>query len=321
MPEPALAPEGTGGSPSAGAKSRNPVARKLKAYVALTKPRVIELLLVCTLPTMIFAQGGLPQIGLIITTMIGGALAAGAAGAFNCYIDRDIDRVMKRTENRPLVTGEVTDREALVFAWVLAVASVVLLGAGANALTAFLGVVAILFYVVIYSLILKRRTPQNIVWGGAAGCMPVLIAWSSVTNTLSWSAWILFAVIFLWTPPHYWPLSVKYGEDYRRANVPMLGAIAGTDAVSVQVVLYAWAMVVCSLLLVPVGDAGWVYLVTAVVAGTWFLAQSHRLHADAMAGRATPKGTMKVFHGSISYLTLLFLAVAIDPFIGGAVLR
>nr|WP_233121345.1 heme o synthase [Tersicoccus sp. Bi-70] len=321
MPEPALAPEESGGrSSSTGTTPRNPVLRKLRAYVALTKPRVIELLLVCTLPTMIFAQGGLPPLGLIVTTMIGGALAAGAAGAFNCYIDRDIDRVMKRTEKRPLVTGEVTDREALVFAWVLAVASVVLLGVGANALTAFLGVVAIVFYVVIYSLLLKRRTPQNIVWGGAAGCMPVLIAWAAVTNTLSWSAWILFAVIFLWTPPHYWPLSVKYGEDYRRANVPMLGAIAGTATVSVQVVLYAWAMVVCSLLLVPVGGAGWVYLVTAVLAGAWFLAQSHRLHADAMAGRATPKGTMKVFHGSISYLTLLFLAVAIDPFIGGAVL-
>ncbi|OMH26378.1 protoheme IX farnesyltransferase [Tersicoccus phoenicis] len=313
MPE-----EPVGHSP--GAVSRHPVLRKLRAYVALTKPRVIELLLVCTLPTMIFAQRGIPPLGLIATTMIGGALAAGAAGAFNCYIDRDIDRVMKRTERRPLVTGAVSDREALVFAWVLAVVSVALLGVGANALTALLGVVAIAFYVVIYSLLLKRRTSQNIVWGGAAGCMPVLIAWAAVTNTVSWSAWILFAVIFLWTPPHYWPLSIKYGDDYRRANVPMLGAIAGTATVSVQVVLYAWAMVACSLLLVPVGNAGWVYLVTAAVAGAWFLAGSHRLHADAMAGRATPKGTMKVFHGSISYLTLLFLAVAIDPFVGGPVL-
>lgn len=291
---------------------------KAKAYLALTKPRVIELLLVTTLPTMIFAQQGFPDPLLMIATLIGGALAAGSAGAFNCYIDRDIDKLMKRTDKRPLVTGELTDREAFVFAWILAVASVAILWIGANPLTAGLGVAAIFLYVVVYSLILKRRTSQNIVWGGAAGCMPVLIAWAAVTNTVEWPAFILFMVIFLWTPPHYWPLSMRYSEDYRNAHVPMLGAVAGAKVVSVQIVLYAWAMVACSLLLIPVGGAGWTYTIIAALAGFWFLYESHRLHWQAQRGTTTGKSVMKVFHGSISYLTLLFLALAVDPFIGSA---
>ncbi|MHA7273998.1 heme o synthase [Arthrobacter sp. Bz4] len=293
--------------------------RKAKAYLALTKPRVIELLLVTTLPTMIFAQGGLPGVWLMISTMVGGALAAGSAGSFNCYIDRDIDKVMHRTEKRPLVTGEVSPREALIFSWVLGVAAITLLWFGANPLTAGLGVVAIFFYVVIYSLILKRRTPQNIVWGGAAGCMPVLIAWAAVTNTIEWPAVVLFLIIFLWTPPHYWPLSMKYSDDYNAAKVPMLGAIAGARVVSVQVVLYAYATVACSLLLIPVGGAGWVFTVAALAAGIWFLSETHKLHTSAVRGTVTDKGSMKVFHGSISYLTVVFLALAIDPFIGGPV--
>lgn len=295
------------------------VSRKLRAYLALTKPRVIELLLVTTLPTMIFAQGGFPPLGLVLATMIGGAFAAGSAGAFNCYLDRDIDRVMNRTLNRPLVTGEVTPREALIFSWALGVAAVAILWLGANPLAAWLGVAAIFFYVVVYTLILKRRTAQNIVWGGAAGCMPVLIAWAAVTETVEWPAVVLFLVIFLWTPPHYWPLSMKYSDDYNAANVPMLGAIAGAGIVSVQVVLYAWATVICSLLLVPVGGAGWVYTIAALLSGGWFLLESHKLHAAARAGTATGKGAMKVFHGSISYLTVLFLALAIDPFVGQAI--
>lgn len=295
------------------------VSRKLRAYLALTKPRVIELLLVTTLPTMIFAQGGFPSLGLVLATMVGGAFAAGSAGAFNCYLDRDIDRVMNRTVNRPLVTGEVTPREALIFAWALGVAAVAILWFGANPLAAWLGVAAIFFYVVVYTLILKRRTAQNIVWGGAAGCMPVLIAWAAVTGTVQWPAVVLFLVIFLWTPPHYWPLSMKYSDDYNAANVPMLGAIAGAGIVSVQVVLYAWATVVCSLLLVPVGGAGWVYTVAALVGGGWFILESHKLHSAARAGTVTGKGAMKVFHGSISYLTVLFLALAIDPFVGASV--
>ncbi len=294
-------------------------ARKLRAYIALTKPRVIELLLVTTLPTMIFAQGGFPSLGLVIATMVGGAFAAGSAGAFNCYIDRDIDKVMHRTGNRPLVTGEVSPREALIFAWALGVAAVVILWFGANPLAAWLGVAAIFFYVVVYTLILKRRTAQNIVWGGAAGCMPVLIAWAAVTETVQWPAVVLFLVVFLWTPPHYWPLSMKYSDDYNAAKVPMLGAIAGASVVSVQVVLYAWATVICSLLLVPVGGAGWVYTVAAVLGGGWFIFESHKLYAAARAGTVTGKGAMKVFHASISYLTVVFLALAIDPFVGSAI--
>ena len=294
--------------------------RKVRAYIALTKPRVIELLLVTTLPTMIFAQQGLPALGLMIATMVGGALAAGSAGAFNCYIDRDMDKLMKRTKNRPLVTGEVSPREALVFAWALGIISIALLWFGANPLTGLLGVGAILLYVVLYTLILKRRTTQNIVWGGAAGCMPVLIAWAAVTNSVQWPAVILFMVIFLWTPPHYWPLSMKYGEDYRNASVPMLGAVAGAKLVSVQVVLYAYATVVCSLLLVPVGGAGIVYTLAALLSGIWFLAETHRLHAGAQREELSEKSPMKVFHGSISYLTILFLALAVDPFVGGALI-
>ena len=294
--------------------------RKVRAYIALTKPRVIELLLVTTLPTMIFAQQGLPSLGLMIATMVGGALAAGSAGAFNCYIDRDMDRLMKRTKNRPLVTGEVSPREALVFAWALGIISIALLWFGANPLTGLLGIGAILLYVVLYTLILKRRTTQNIVWGGAAGCMPVLIAWAAVTNSVQWPAVILFMVIFLWTPPHYWPLSMKYGEDYRNASVPMLGAVAGAKLVSVQVVLYAYATVVCSLLLVPVGGAGIVYTLAALLSGIWFLAETHRLHTGAQREELSEKSPMKVFHGSISYLTILFLALAIDPFVGSALI-
>ncbi|GHG40691.1 protoheme IX farnesyltransferase [Sinomonas cellulolyticus] len=290
--------------------------RKVKAYVALTKPRIIELLLVSTLPTMIYAERGFPSIGLMLATLVGGAFAAGSAGSFNCYIDRDIDRLMRRTENRPLVTGEVTPREALVFSWVLGIASLAILWFGANPLSAVLGAAAIFFYVVIYTLILKRRTTQNIVWGGAAGCFPVLIAWSAVTNTIGWPAVILFLVIFLWTPPHYWPLSMRYGEDYRNAHVPMLGAVAGAKIVSVQVVLYAWAMVIASLLMVPLGHAGWVYTIAAVAVGGWFLYESHALYSRAQREEIQDKKAMKVFHGSISYLTVLFLALAVDPFVG-----
>ncbi|HEY8293809.1 MAG TPA: heme o synthase [Micrococcaceae bacterium] len=294
---------------------------KAKAYLALTKPRVVELLLVTTLPTMIFAQRGLPGPWLMVATMVGGAFAAGSAGAFNCYLDRDIDKVMHRTENRPLVTGAVSPREALIFAWVLGLAAIAILWFGANPLTGALGVAAILLYVVLYTMILKRRTAQNIVWGGAAGCMPVLIAWAAVTNTVQWPAFILFMIIFLWTPPHYWPLSMKYSDDYNAAHVPMLGAVAGAKLVSVQVVLYTWAMVACSLLMIPLGHAGIVYTVVAVAAGVWFLREAHILHRNAGRNEVSNKGAMKVFHGSISYLTLVFLALAVDPFIGSPLMR
>ncbi|NYE94187.1 protoheme IX farnesyltransferase [Psychromicrobium silvestre] len=299
-----------------GAPQKLSFGAKAKAYLALTKPRVIELLLVTTLPTMIFAARSFPDIWLIVATMVGGALAAGSAGAFNCYIDRDIDKVMHRTENRPLVTGAISPREALIFSWVLGVLAIAVLWFGANPLAGLLGVAAIFFYVVVYTLILKRRTAQNIVWGGVAGCMPVLIAWAAVTNGLDWPAVILFLIIFLWTPPHYWPLSMRYSEDYNAAKVPMLGAVAGARIVSVQVVLYAWAMVACSLLMIPLGRAGIVYTVVSLAAGAWFLVETHRLHSKAQHDELTNKGAMKVFHGSISYLTLVFVALAVDPFVG-----
>jgi protoheme IX farnesyltransferase len=238
-------------------------------------------------------------------------MSAGSAGAFNCYIDRDIDRVMKRTKRRPLVTGELTDREALVFAWALGIASVLVLGVFTNWLAAGLSLVAILLYVVFYTLILKRRTPQNIVWGGIAGCMPVLIGWAAVTGSLAWPAFILFGVIFLWTPPHYWPLSMKYRDDYKDAGVPMLAVVRGRSVVGLQVVLYAWAMVACSLLLIPVAHMGLVYSTVALVVGAWFVYESHRLYNLAI--RHASFSPMRVFHGSIAYLTLIFLAVAVDP--------
>lgn len=285
--------------------------RKLKAYVSLTKPRIIELLLVTTAPTMFLAAQGIPNLWLVLGVLVGGAVSAGCANAFNCYFDRDIDRLMKRTEKRPLVTGEVTDREALVFAWVLGIASTVILWLVANPLTAALSVGAILLYVVFYTLILKRRTEQNIIWGGIAGCMPVLIGWAGVTNTVSWEPLILFMVIFLWTPAHYWPLSVKYRDDYDAAGVPMLSVTEGETSVSLQTVLYAWATVVCSLLLIPVAPMGWLYIVVSIGAGGWFVWESHVLYHRTIKGH-NPK-PMKVFHLSITYLTLLFLAVGIDP--------
>jgi protoheme IX farnesyltransferase len=291
--------------------NRISIARKIAAYIALTKPRVIELLLVTTVPVMILAQHQLPDFWLMLATVFGGALSAGSAAAFNCYIDRDIDRVMKRTQKRPLVTGELSDREALIFAWVLGIMSTSWLLVTTNWVAAVLSVGAILFYVFVYTLWLKRRTSQNIVWGGIAGCFPVLIGWAAVTGSLSCAPFILFGVIFLWTPPHYWPLSMKYREDYRAVSVPMLAAVRGPIIVGLQVILYAWATVACSLLLVPVAGMGVLYTVTAVVAGAWFIGETHRLYSCVIAHKKP--APMRVFHGSIGYLTVLFLAIGIDP--------
>jgi protoheme IX farnesyltransferase len=301
----------TRSGPEAG-RARIGVTRKVRAYVSLTKPRVMELLLVTTAPTMFLAQGGVPNLWLIAATLIGGALSAGSASAFNCYIDRDIDRVMKRTKDRALVTGDVSDREALVFAYVIGVASIVWLWFTVNPLSAALSLGAILFYVFVYTLWLKRRTPQNIVWGGIAGCMPVLIGWAAVTGSLTWAPVILFLVIFLWTPPHYWPLSMRYRDDYASVNVPMLAVVRGRAHVGLQVILYAWATVACSLLLVPVAHMGILYTAVAVASGAWFIWESHRLYGRAIQHVAEVQ-PMRVFHSSITYLTLIFLAVGIDP--------
>ncbi|YAL81898.1 heme o synthase [Dermacoccaceae bacterium W4C1] len=283
-------------------------------YVALTKPRIIELLLVTTFPVMFLAERGVPGLWLTVATLIGGTLAASSANVLNCYLDRDIDKLMHRTEGRPLVTGAISPRAALIFGVLLGIASVLWLGLIVNWLSATLGFVAIALYVGFYTVLLKRRTSQNIVWGGVAGCMPVLIGWSAVTNSMSWAAIILFLVVFFWTPPHYWPLSMRYRDEYANAGVPMLPVIAKDTKVARQVVLYSWATVLVSLALVPVADMGWIYLVVAVLSGGLFLVEAHRLErrAKSHASLAELK-PMRLFHYSISYLTLLFIGVAVDP--------
>ncbi|MEI2727872.1 MAG: heme o synthase [Candidatus Nanopelagicales bacterium] len=286
---------------------------KFAAYLGLTKPRIIELLLATTIPTMFLAAGGFPGLWVTVATLIGGSLAAGGANTLNSYIDRDIDALMKRTGHRPLVQGEVSPRAALIFGLGLSVASCLWLAATVNLLSAVLASGAIVFYVVIYTLGLKRRTPQNIVWGGAAGCFPVLIGWSAVTNSLSWTPVILFLIVFLWTPPHYWPLSLKFKDDYAAAGVPMLPVVTHTRAVGRQIVFYSWLMVGASLLLVPIAPMGWFYTIAATVLGGVFLYEAHAMLARATRGEdAAP---MRLFHWSITYLSLLFLAIAIDPFL------
>lgn len=299
--------------PSSGNFDFAPAVRRISAYIALMKPRVIELLLVTTAPVMVLAAGGIPDLWLVLGTLIGGTLSAGSANAFNMYIDRDIDIVMARTKGRPIVTGQITPGKALAFAWVIGVASLVVLTLVANLLAAALSLAAILFYVFVYTLWLKRRTEQNIVWGGIAGCFPVLIGWSAVTGELSVTPWILFIVVFLWTPAHYWPLSLRYAADYAAASVPMLSVLRPTVAVGLQVILYAWATVVASLVLIPVAPMGIVYIVVAVVAGGWFIVETHVLYNRTLAGKTS--NSMRVFHASNTYLTALFVAVAIDPLV------
>ena len=283
----------------------------LAAYVGLTKPRVIELLLLTTVPVMFYAARGVPALSTVVWTVLGGTLSAGSASVFNCVYDRDIDEQMRRTRRRALPRHIVSPTAALVFGFVLGIASTVVLYLGVNGLSATLSVTAIAFYVFVYTMLLKRRTTQNIVWGGIAGCFPVLIGWSAVTGSLSWTPFILFALVFLWTPPHYWPLSMKYKAQYEEVDVPMLGATRSGSQVGLQVILYGWATVACSLLLIPVASMGLVYTVSALVFGGWFLYESHRLYARAVRG--TEPRPMRVFHASITYLTLLFVAIAIDP--------
>ena len=288
------------------------------AFVALTKPRIIELLLVTTIPTMFLAEGGVPRLWLVAATLVGGALAAGSANTLNCYVDRDIDALMKRTGHRPLATGAVTPRAALIFGIVLGVASFGWMFWLVNAPAAWLSLVAILFYVFVYTLGLKRRTPQNIVWGGAAGCMPVLIGWSAVTGSLAWTPLVLFGIIFFWTPPHYWPLSLRVVDDYTAAGVPMLPVVASPAVVARQIIAYSWAMVLTSFLLVPVAHTTVVYPLAAAGLGAAFLVEAYRLRSRVLAGGTDGSNLaetkpMRLFHGSISYLTLLFVAIAVDP--------
>jgi protoheme IX farnesyltransferase len=284
-------------------------------YVALTKPRIIELLLVTTFPTMFLAQRGLPSLWLIVATLVGGTLSAAAANTLNCYLDRDIDKVMHRTQNRPLVTGAISPPAALRFGAVLGLASTLWLGLLVNWLSAALSLGAILLYVGFYTMLLKRRTSQNIVWGGAAGCMPVLIGWSAVTNSLAWPALVLFLIVFFWTPPHYWPLSMRFKDEYEVAGVPMLPVVAKDVVVARQVVIYSWHTVVTTLALVPIASMGWIYLVVAVLSGGLFLFEAHKLLTRAKTPANVTVASlnpMRLFHYSISYLTLVFLAVAVD---------
>ncbi|WP_347813761.1 heme o synthase [Allobranchiibius sp. GilTou38] len=310
---PAGGPDAPAGPPPVGGGERS--TRKVIAdYVSLTKPRIIELLLVTTFPVMFLADRGVPGVWLILSTLVGGTLSAGSANAYNCYLDRDIDRLMHRTEGRPMATGAISPRAGFLFASVLGVASVLWLGLLVNWLSAALSLGAIVLYVGFYTLLLKRRTSQNIVWGGVAGCMPVLIGWSAVTDGLAWPALVLFLVVFFWTPPHYWPLSMRYKEDYASAGVPMLPVVARDSAVAVQVVRYAWATVVTSLVLVPVAGMGVLYTLVAAASGALFLFEAHRLRRAARAEASYDVlRPMRVFHYSISYLTLVFLGVAIDP--------
>jgi protoheme IX farnesyltransferase len=295
------------------AKPAISVGRKLGAYFALTKPRVIELLLITLVPVMILAEQGIPNLWLVLATLIGGSLSAGSANAFNCIIDADIDKIMGRTQKRPLVTGHLSLLEAKVFAVAIGVISVLWLGFMVNWLSSILALSAQLFYIFIYTLLLKRRTSQNIVWGGAAGAMPVLIGFSSVTGTVSWSAAVLFLMIFLWTPPHYWPLSIKYLADYKAAGVPMLPVVADSKNVAKQIVLYSYAMVASTLLLIPVHPMGLIYSVTAIGGGIWFIIEAHLLQTKTKAGSVD--NPMKLFHFSITYLTVLFIAIGVDPLV------
>jgi protoheme IX farnesyltransferase len=311
-------PAGTEGEAGAGSPELQVVksvtlGHRIGAYVALTKPRIIELLLVTTVPAMVLAARGVPGGWTLLATLVGGSLAAGSANTINCYVDRDIDEVMHRTRKRPLVRHEVAPRSALNFGLVLAVLSTVLLGFTTNWLSAILADAAIAFYVFVYTIGLKRRTPSNIVIGGAAGCFPVLIGWSAVTGTVGWAAVLLFAIVFLWTPPHFWALAMRFRDDYAAAGVPMLPVVASPVAVAKRIVAYSWLMVLASLALVPVGRLGLIYLVSAAVTGGWFVMEAHALLGRATAGR-DPR-PMRLFHFSITYLTLLFLAIAIDQLV------
>ena len=286
----------------------------VRAYVGLTKPRVIELLLLTTVPVMFFAARGIPELWLVVATVVGGTLSAGSASALNCVYDRDIDEQMRRTRRRALPTHVVTVRAALVFGLTLALVSTFVLGMWVNWLSAGLAALANAFYVLVYTMVLKRRTTQNIVWGGLAGCFPALIGWTAVTGELSWVPVVLFAVVFFWTPPHTWALALRYREDYANVDVPMLPVVASASEVGRQIVLYSWVMVATSLLLWPVAGTGPFYPVAAAVLGAGFLVEAHRMWRRT---RGTEELSaiqpMRLFHSSNLYLSLLFVAVAVDP--------
>ena len=286
-----------------------PVAQRSKVglYIALTKPRIVELLLVITIPTMVLAQRGWPSIWLMVWTFVGGWLAAAGANAINMYIDRDIDKLMERTKNRPLATGAIRPRNALVFAITLEIVAFVILLAGANLLAACLAMSATAFYVFVYSLWLKRSSKQNIVIGGAAGAVPVLVGWAAVTNSLGWAPVVLFVIIFLWTPPHFWALAIRHTEDYRAAGVPMLPVVASMKETIRSMIAYSVVLTVSTLVLVPVANLGLIYGITALVFGVAFV-----IGTIALGSNPTEARSMRLFSFSITYVSAIFLALTLD---------
>ncbi len=286
---------------------RPPLRARVAGYVALTKPRIIELLLVTTVPTMVVADNGVPSLWLMVATVVGGTLAAGGANAINMYVDRDIDAIMKRTRNRPLVTGVMEPRSALIFALTIEVVAFVWLWRFVNLLSAVLAVSACLFYVFVYTLWLKRTSTSNIVIGGAAGAAPVLIGWSAVTGQLAWAPVVLFGVMFFWTPPHFWALAIRYKDDYAAADVPMLPSVASLHTTAVRILSYTLVVWALSLVFSPVAHMGALYDVAALALGavfTWL--------AVVVLRTESAKAAMRLFTYSITYITLLFAAMAID---------
>jgi protoheme IX farnesyltransferase len=296
-------------APAPAVVRRREAAAVVRAYVSLTKPRIVELLLITTVPAMMVAAGGLPSWWLIAVVLVGGALAAGGASALNCYIDRDIDQLMRRTKRRPLPTHVVAPRNALIFGLVLSAVSLVLMASFTTWLATALTFASIVYYDVVYTLWLKRTTAQNTFWGGICGAAPVLIGWAAVTGTLSPLAWGLFAVVFFWQLPHFYALAVKYKDDYARAGIPMLPVVASARRVNVEIVLYTWLTVLSSLVVWTLG-MGPVYGIPALLAGAVFLIEAQRM--ARRAARGEPARPMRLFHWSTTYLTVVFVAVAVD---------
>ena len=302
----------TAPAPTAPVVRRRSVVATVRAYVALTKPRIVELLLVTTVPAMILAAPQSPDPALIAVVLLGGALAAGAANALNCYLDRDIDELMRRTARRPLPAHTVSPRGALTFGLVLAAVATVLMAVFTNPLATVLTVAAIAYYDLVYTLWLKRSTPQNTVWGGVCGAMPVLIGWAAVTGSLAWPAVAMFAVVFFWQPPHFYALAIQFRDDYARAGIPMLPVVASPKRVGVESVIYAWLTLVASLALWPLG-LSWLYATVAAVVGGLFVAEAHGMLGRIRRGEAARP--MRLFHWSTTYLTIVFVAIAVDALI------
>lgn len=284
----------------------------IRSYVSLTKPRIIELLLVTTVPTMFLASNGWPDWYLVLATLIGGALAAGGANALNNVVDRDIDALMDRTAHRPLVTGKVSVRGAVALGITLSLSSVIWLVSQVNTLSALFAASAIVFYVCVYTLLLKRRTSSNIVWGGAAGCFPVLIGWAAVTNSISLAPIVLFLIVFWWTPPHYWPLSMQYRKDYENAGIPMLPVVADREKVASQITIYSWIMVATTLVLPLVSELSIIYVLGALILNLIFMREVYALRNRAKSDDLDIN-PMKLFHWSITWLALLFFLIGLDP--------